>query len=229
MADTRIHISLFNSLRPLLSLLLLLPLMAVAQPRLEKPEIYLGAYGGVTASTVFFTPKVGGMSDLLKVPIGYTGGLVFRYGGHKCCALQVEAAYAQRGWREYSLSGGYDYTRTLHYIQLPVLAHIHFGNEHFRGFFNLGPQLGYCLLEQEKGVRQTSSVYQYNAIDHPFDWGVAGGFGVYGKARKVGVFQLDLRVQYSFGSLYNNSRAEHFAASNMLTAGLTLAYMWQIK
>lgn len=229
MADSRTYISLSVSLRHLLAALMLLPLLAAAQPRLEHPEMYLGAYGGVTASTVFFSPKVGGMSDLLTVPIGYTAGLMFRYGGHKCCALQVELGYGLRGWREYSASGGYDYTRTLHYIQLPLLAHIHFGNEHFRGFVNLGPQLGYCVLEQEKGTRQTASVYQYKTIDHPFDWGVAGGLGFYGKHRKAGVFQLELRAQYSFGSLYNNSRAEHFAASNMLTACVTFAYMWQIK
>lgn len=228
MADTRIHILLSRSIK-LLGVLLLATGYAAAQPRLEHSEIYLGAYGGVNASTVFFSPKVGGMTDLLKVPIGYGGGLMFRYGGHKCCALQVELGYIQRGWREYSQSGGFDYTRTLHYIQLPLLAHVHFGNEHFRGFFNLGPEIGYCLLEQEKGTQQTASVYQYNKIDHPFDWGVAGGLGFYGKARRVGVFQLEIRAQYSFGSLYNNSRAEHFAASNMLTVGATLAYMWQIK
>ena len=228
MAYTRTHI-LLSKRTNLIGLLLLVAMYVAAQPRLERSEIYVGAYGGVTASTVFFSPKVGGMSDLLKVPIGFDGGLVFRYGGHKCCALQVELAYAQRGWREYSATAGYDYTRTLHYIQLPLLAHIHFGSEHFRGFFNLGPEIGYCLLEQEKGIRQTASVYQYNPINHPFDWGVAGGLGFYGKARRVGVFQLEIRVQYSFGSLYNNSRAEHFAASNMLTAGINLAYMWQVK
>ena len=209
--------------------LLSVVLHAAAQPRLEQPEIFVGAYGGVTASTVFFSPRVGGMTDLLQVPLGPNGGLMFRYGAHKVCAVQVEVGYAQRGWREYSKTDGYDYRRTLHYVQVPLLAHIHFGGEHAQGFVNIGPQLAYCVVSQESGTKQTASSYQYRAIDHPFDWGAAAGLGFYGMHRKAGVFQLELRVHYSFGSLYNNSRAEHFASSNTLTASLNFAYLWQVK
>ena len=213
----------------LLTLLLVLAVRVGAQPRLPHAEMFVGAYGGATVSTVFFTPEVGGMKDLLKVPLGWNAGAVFRYGAHKVCALQVEAGYAQRGWREYSADDGYDYRRTLHYIQVPLLAHIHFGGEHVQGFVNLGPQIAYCLASRESGTRQTASTYQYRPIDHRFDWGAAGGIGFYGMHRKAGVYQLELRVHYSFGSLYNNSRAENFAASNTLTASLNFAYMWQIK
>ena len=228
MAVTKIHILSSRGVR-LVVLLLLVAAQVSAQPRLDEPEIFLGAYGGATASTVFFQPSVPGMDDLLKSPIGWNAGLVFRYGGHKVCAFQVEAGYVQRGWREYSAKNGYDYYRKLHYVQIPMLAHIHFGGEHAQGFFNLGPEIAYCIMSQESGTKQTTSTYQYRAIDHPFDWGVAGGVGFYGMHRKAGVFQLEVRVHYSFGSLYNNSRAEHFAASNMLTASVNFAYMWQIK
>ena len=228
MAATRTRI-LSSTSAKLLVLLLLTGARMAAQPRLAQPEMFVGAYGGVTASTVFFTPTVSGMDDLLKSPLGWNVGAVFRYGAHKVCSVQVEAGYVQRGWREYSETGEYDYFRTLHYIQVPLLAHIHFGGEHFQGFVNLGPQIAYCAASNEKGTKQTASTYQYRAIDHPFDWGVAGGLGVYGLHRKAGVFQLELRVHYSFGSLYNNSRAEHFAASNMLTASLNFAYLWQIR
>ena len=211
------------------AVMLLTAVQLVAQPRLKQSEMFVGAYGGVTVSNVFFTPKVSGMGDVLKWPLGWNAGAIFRYGGHKVCSVQVEAGYAQRGWREYSESDGYDYTRKLNYIQVPLLAHIHFGGEHVQGFVNLGPQIAYCLASQESGTKQTASTYQYRAIDHLFDWGAAGGLGVYGIDRKVGVFQLEARVHYSFGSLYNNSRAEHFAASNMFTVSLNFAYLWQIK
>lgn len=228
MADTRIRILLSRSAK-LLLLLLLAGGRTYAQPRLAHAEMFVGAYGGVTASTVFFSPKVPGMGDLLKVPLGWNAGAVFRYGAHKVCALQVELGYAQRGWREYSAADGYDYYRKLHYIQVPFLTHIHFGGKHVQGFVNLGPQIGYCVASKESGTKQSTSTYQYRAIDHPFDWGVAGGLGIYGMHRKVGVFQLEARVYYSFGSLYNNSRAEHFAASNTLALSLNFAYLWQIK
>lgn len=213
----------------LAALLLFVAIRIAAQPRLEQPEMFVGAYGGVMVSTVFFSPKVPGMTDLLKVPLGYNAGAVFRYGGHKVCAVQVEAGYAQRGWREYSQSDGYDYYRKLHYVQVPLLAHIHFGGEHAQMFFNLGPEIAYCVASEESGTKQTASTYQYRAIDHQFDWGAAGGVGFYGMHRKAGVFQLELRVHYSFSSLYNNSRVEHFASSNTLTASLNFAYLWQIK
>lgn len=213
----------------MLVLLLMAGVRLSAQPRLEHAEMFVGAYGGATMSTVFFTPKVPGTSDLLKFPIGWNAGAVFRYGAHKVCSIQVEAGYAQRGWREYSSSGEYNYYRKLHYIQVPVLAHIHFGGKFVQGFVNVGPQIAYCIASQESGTKQTSSTYQYRDIDHAFDWGVAGGLGVYGMHRKAGVFQLEARVHYSFGSIYNNSRAEHFAASNMFTVSLNFAYLWQIR
>lgn len=228
MADTKTHI-LSSRGAKLIVLLLFAGVHLYAQPRLEHAEMFVGAYGGATVSTVFFSPKVPGMSDLLKVPLGWNAGVVFRYGAHKVCSFQVEAGYAQRGWREYSEKDGYDYYRKLHYVQVPFLTHIHFGGAHAQGFVNLGPQIAYCVASQESGTKQTTSVYQYRPIDHAFDWGVAGGLGFYGMHRKAGVFQLEARVHYSFGSLYNNSRAEHFASSNTLTVSLNFAYLWQIK
>lgn len=227
MVVSKIHILSSRGVR-LLLLLLLAVAQVVAQPRLKHPEMFVGAYGGVTFSTVFFTPKVAGMSNILTMPMGYDAGAVFRYGAHKVCAFQVEAAYAQYGWREYK-KDEYDYTRMLHYVQVPFLAHIHFGAPYFQGFVNLGPQIGYCVGSKESGTKQTESVYQYRPIDQAFSWGVAGGLGFYGMHRKAGVFQLEARVYYSFGSLYNNSRAEHFAASNTLMIGVNFAYLWQIK
>lgn len=227
MVDLRIHISSYKGVR-LLIMLLIAAMNIAAQPRLARSEMFVGAYGGATASTVFFSPSVGGMSDLLKVPISFNTGLVFRYGAHKVCALQVEAGYVQRGWREYS-DAGVDYYRKLHYVQVPLLAHIHFGGEHFQGFVNLGPQIAYCVASEESGNKQTTSTYQYRPIDQPFDWGVAGGLGFYGMHRKAGVFQLEARVHYSFGSIYHNSRAEHFASSNSMTLSLNFAYLWQIR
>ena len=62
-----------------------------AQPRLRTPEYYLGVHGGVSASTVMFTPTVPNMLPIYNACVlGGNGGLVFRYAGHKYCSLQVE-------------------------------------------------------------------------------------------------------------------------------------------
>ena len=125
-------------------LLAVLSISVSAQPRLRTPEIYIGAHAGVMGSTMLFKPNVAKI-DILQSPLSTNGGLVFRYAGHKVCAIQVEANYMQRGWCEQiTLQDGSvaDYTRKLDYIEVPLLMHLYFGKERFRGFVNLGPQIG---------------------------------------------------------------------------------------
>ena len=120
---------------------LCLPFSAFAQPRLRVPEFYFGFHAGVSASSVIFQPTVANMTPITKASVlGGNGGLVFRYAGHKYCAVQVELNYMHRGWAETGDAGRY--SRELHYLELPLLMNINFGSERWRGFFNLGPQIG---------------------------------------------------------------------------------------
>ncbi len=191
-----------------------------AQPRLSKPEYYLGVQGGVLASMMQFTPTV--KQSALSPHWGANAGLVFRYAGHKYCGLQVEANWMQRGWHETET----DYNRTLHYIELPLLFHLYFGKK-FRGFLNLGPQIGYCVAEEEKGTH-ASETGQYLKIDKPFDWGVAGGLGFYGRSI-AGTWQLEARFNYSLGDIYNNSKADWFTRSAHMNLSLNFAWLWEFK
>ena len=198
----------------------------VAQPRLRWPEVYLGAHAGALASTMIFQPSVQG-AELTNVLLAPNGGLVFRYAGHRVCAIQVELNYMQRGWKE--LSDDVNYTRRLDYIEIPLLMHLYFGGEHMRGFFNLGPQIGYCFHDVATGFPNPEYTHQYVDIQKPFDWGLAGGLGVYSRHEKVGLFQLEARCNYSFGAVFNNSTIDHFTFANSMNVSLNLAYMWQIK
>ena len=206
-----------------------------AQPRLRKPEIYIGAHGGVIASTVLFNPKVGGMKPITDGCIlGGTGGLVFRYSEQKCCAVQVELNYMTRGWREYSeateTSAAFNYTRKLHYLELPFLMHIYFGSQTWRGFVNVGPQIGYCIKDEGgEGVKQTTEVHQYMSIDNAFDWGVAGGLGFYCRTKNAGLYQFEARFNYSLGTLFSSKTSDYFRQSNSMNLSLGIAWMWEIK
>ena len=146
-----------------------------AQPRLRTPEFYLGFHGGVSASTVLFNPTVKNMSPITNACVlGGNGGLVFRYAGHKYCHFQVELNYVHRGWAEKSSSAYY--ARSLHYIELPILMNLNFGSKKCRWFFNLGPQIGYCVKDESKGdYVNASGSMEYQPIDHKFDWGLAAG------------------------------------------------------
>lgn len=198
----------------------------IAQPRLRRPEIYIGGHVGVMASSMLFKPTIQAI-DIAQSPLSLNGGLMFRYAGHKVCAIQVEANYMQRGWRE--VGEGYDYRRQLEYIEVPLLMHLYFGRKHFRGFLNLGPQIGYCFRDTDYGIKDTSQSHQYIPIQHPFDWGLAGGLGIYYRTNKIGLFQLEARFNYSFGSIFDNQKTDHFEFANPINLSINFAYLWEIK
>lgn len=210
----------------LLGGLLALSTLIMAQPRLRRPEIYVGGHAGVMASTVLFNPRFDGM-DILKSPLSVNGGLVFRYAGHKVCAIQAEINYMQRGWRE--VGTGVDYRRQLDYIEVPLLMHLYFGKKHFRGFLNLGPQIGYCFRDVSYGTPNPLYAHQYEKITKPFDWGVAGGLGVYYRTNKIGLFQLEARMNYSFGGVFGTSKIDYFTAASPINLSVNFAYLWEIK
>lgn len=203
-----------------------------AQPRLQEAEIYIGVHGGALASMAIWMPKIQGTEQLLNtVLLSGNGGFVFRYSKHKCCGLQVELNYMQRGWRE---NGDNDhlsvhYTRRLDYLELPFLAHIYFGSPHWRGIVNLGPQIGYCIHESSTGTKHPDDRTQYEPLDNKFDWGIAGGLGFYYRNQRAGVFQLEARFNYSLGDYFSNSKTAFFSQSHAMNLSLNLAYLWEIK
>ncbi len=215
--------------------LLIIAIGAQAQKRLLAPEMYIGVHGGVIGSTVLFNPARETMSPFLNGAIlGGTGGLVFRYSEQKCCGIQVELNYMQRGWREagVNVNGiGTNYTRKLHYLEIPFLMHIYFGKPSFRGFVNLGPQIGYCIKEEINNLNPEGYPDQpeYGKIMHPFDWGVAGGLGFYYRSRKAGIYQLEVRANYSLGTLFDNTVGADLRMSNSLNVGIHLAWLWEFR
>lgn len=211
-------------------LLLILSIAVSAQPRLRTPEMYVGAHAGAMASTMLFKPNIANI-DIMQSPLTINGGLVFRYAGHKVCAIQTELNYMQRGWRETITLGQttMDYTRQLDYIEIPLLMHLYFGKERFRGFFNLGPQIGYCIRDVATPLPEGVTAPHYLPIDKPFDWGLAGGLGCYYRTRHIGLFQLEARFNFSMGTIYNNRKVDYFSQSNAMNLSLNFAYLWEIK
>lgn len=218
----------------LFAILILTGTVLMAQPRLDKPEIFLGAHGGVKASTMLFSPSVKQL-DILHSPLTPNGGLVFRYAEHKVCALQVECNYMQNGWAEVygtEASNQTIYTRKLHYIQVPFLMHLGFGRKGFRGFFDLGPQIGFCVADQSYWSNTNAlqqNQLQHQPIDNKFDWGAAAGLGCYYKSQKAGVFQLEARFHFSLGGAFDVGQLEHFKMANPMGISLNLGYLWEFK
>lgn len=203
----------------------------LAQPRLRTPEFYVGFHGGVSASTMMFSPKVSYMTPITKACVlGGNGGAVFRYAGHKYCAIQLELNYLHRGWAEGNDEVGY-YTRSLHYIEVPFLMHINAGSDVCRWFFNFGPQIGYCVWDE--GNRGTlvngEGQTQYQEVDHPFDWGLAAGTGFSFPTPNAGVYELEFRFDFSFGGVFGTGVTDHFSMANPMDLSVNLAWLWPIK
>ena len=206
----------------------LMSLSMAAQPRLRAPEYWVGVHGGVSASTVAFRPSVAHMKPITNAcVIGGNGGLVFRYAGHKYCAFQTELNYVHRGWAEKDDAGN-RYSRSLHYIELPILMNLHFGSQVCQWFFNLGPQIGYCVKDEGNhgtlvnGAGQT----QYEPLAHRFDWGLLVGTGFYVRTRNAGVYQFEIRYDYSFGGVFGTNVTDHFSMASPMDLSINLAWMW---
>ena len=188
-----------------------------AQPRMQNPEYWIGAHGGVTASTVLFRPVQDNMSPITNASVlGPNAGLVFRFAGHKYCHFQMELNYMHRGWSQGNDEVGHK-QYNLHYVELPILMHLNFGSETCRWIFNLGPQIGYCVWDEKQ------------QITHPLDWGLAAGTGLYVRTRKAGVYELEVRFDYSFGGVYGTGLKDKYNIASPMDLSINLGYYWPIK
>lgn len=218
-----------------IGLLLLVAVAVAAQPRLRQPELYFGVQAGVNAAAMDFYPAVPLMTPITQaVTLSPLGGFVFRYSGQKCCAVQVELNYMQRGWAEKgtetSSGTAVAYVRRLHYIEMPVLMHIYFGKKVARGFINLGPQIGYCIADDKgTGTRQTVREQQYAAIDNRFDWGVTGGLGMSFRTMNAGSYMVEARFGYSFGTIFSSDLTDYFQSSRPMNLSIHVGWLWEFK
>jgi len=191
----------------------------LAQNRLDKPEIYIGANFGQTGSMVGFKPTIN-QGFLL----GYNGGFVFRYIGDKYMGVQAELNFSQRGWNEKSGL----YSRQLNYVELPFLTHMYLGNKG-RVFFNVGPKISYLLSEKVlvNGTPNTETQHT-TLVQNPFDYGLCAGLGFLFNIKR-NVFQLEARGYYALSDVFSNDKRDYFATSNNMNASVNLAWLIQVK
>ena len=80
--------------------------------------------------------------------LGFNGGATIRWNTEPNLGIQAELNFTQHGWEEkFEEKPQYKYSRTVNYMELPFLTHIHFGSKRVRVFVNLGPKIGYALSD----------------------------------------------------------------------------------
>ena len=237
----------------ILFLFLALPWSLFAQIGEHRNTLSVGPTAGWNITNIKFTPKVE-----QKGFGGFSGGVALRYTVEKyfstICSIQLELNYAQMGWKEdikdinnnpvinATTGAAENYSRTINYIQVPLLAHLAWGKEKkgLNFFFNAGPQLGAYISESTKsnfdfdkrnmGDRVSSVVAQDTMkVEHKFDYGIAAGLGVEYSIPKVGHFLLEGRYYYGLGNIYGDSKRDYFASSNYQTICIRLTYLFDLK
>lgn len=225
---------------------------ANAQVGDHRNDLSVGVNGGYTLSSVGFTPKVN-----QKQHGGLTGGLTFRYVCEKyfntICAVQAELNYSQIGWKENildiddqpvinSVSGQPEqYSRTINYLQIPVMAHLGWGREvkGLQFFFQAGPQVGIFMSESTKmnfKLEERNTADRVNniiaqdtmAVENKIDYGIAAGIGLEYSHPKVGHIQLEARYYYGLGNIYGDSKKDYFGKSNFGNILVKLTYLFDI-
>lgn len=198
---------------------------AVAQKKFQQ-ELSVGASFGTTFSTVSFSPT----KVQQKMKLGYTGGVTLRWVTEKNLGLQAELNFAQQGWNEmFEDQPEYKYSRTINYLELPILTHIYFGNKNFRFFINLGPKIGYAFGEKTdenlNGASPNTENTQHDmAIEKKFDWGLCGGPGIEIRTG-IGSFLLEGRYYYALGDIFNSRQEDYFSKSASQVFSAKISYL----
>ena len=227
--------------------------LAHAQIGDHRDNFAIGVNGGYVLSNVGFEPKV-----TQGFHGGITGGLSMRYVCEKyftmICSIYGEINYVSVGWKEDPLTNtdlpvinpetgvAEQYSRTINYVQIPIMAHLAWGREDkgFNFFINAGPQFGIYLSESTSknyttpyisgdGCRVNPTVAQETMpVEKKFDYGIAVGLGTEYSHPKVGHFLLEGRYYYGLGDIYGNSKRDYFGKSNLGNIVIKATYLFDI-
>lgn len=202
------------------------------------PHVWVGGHAGMTMSEMSFSPSV--RQSMVQ---GMTAGLSFRYAEERHVGLIAELNISQRGWKEDFEGAPFSYSRRLTYMELPVLTHIFFGSPKFKGFFNLGPVVGYMIGDNIKSdfdyahpdqvpgfpLSNRSTEQMAMEIKNKFDYGITAGAGCEFVVKRRHAFTLEVRYYFGLGNIYPSSKKDTFSASRGTSIMVTLGYMFRLK
>ncbi|WP_286849229.1 MULTISPECIES: porin family protein [unclassified Proteiniphilum] len=225
----------------IVSVILMCSSFIYAQKETFKSELYIGAGGGVASSSMDFVPGI-----QQKLNIGFHGGIAAKLISEKHLGLIGELNFAQRGWKEeFDPELGFDYSRTLNYVEVPFMTHIYFGNS-FRFIINVGPQISFLIGDKQKmsqaladdlEARRSASPdarigvqYSPRSEMSVVDYGLIGGAGVALKT-PIGDFDLEGRYYFGLGDLFTSRRSENafFSRSAHRAIEAKLTYYVKIR
>lgn len=203
-----------------------------------KPHISVGGRAGISMSQIAFSPAV-----KQKMLGGTTGAINIRYAEEKIFGLIAELGWSQRGWEENFEESPCSYSRTLTYIQLPLLTHIYFGKPRSKFFINLGPEFAYMISDNissnfdyrnpmgaegfPKGARMTEQMSL--DVKSRFDYGITAGVGFEFYVTPRNSISIEGRYYFGLGNVFPAAKADTFSASRNSSIEVTLGYNFRLK
>jgi hypothetical protein len=212
-------------------LFLLTTCFAYSQNKSFTPEWAFGFNGGTTFSKVSFTSSIRVPQELL---LQSSGGITVRYISENHFGIQGELNFSQRGWQEVTDTIHLNkLTRSLAYLELPLMTHIYFGlGKRVNFIFNIGPQISWFLNEKvvDKEINTPDEIPPYYdmAVQRKFDYGIKGTVGLEFRTG-IGSFILDGRYYFGLSDIYQNTRSDLFQASSNKVIGVNLTYLFRVK
>jgi len=201
------------------------------------PHISVGAHAGASLSQYTFNP-----SSRQSFHTGFAAGVRFRYAEERHVGLLAELNIEQRGWKEDFQDAPFSYSRTLTFIELPVMTHIFFGSRTFKGTVNLGPQVGYMIgssISSNFDYENPAAVPGFPArravdqmkmpVKNRFDYGIAAGLGIEWAVTRAHAVTLEGRFYYGLGNIFASSRRDPFSASRGISIMVTAGYWFRLK
>lgn len=202
-----------------------------------KSQIFVGARGGVSMGMMSFSPSVKQSWN-----IGSTGAVSVRYTEEKLFGIVAELGWVTRGWKENFEEAPLSYSRSLTYINLPVMTQIRFGSRRFKTFINLGPQFAYMIgssIKSDFDYMNPASVSGFPAnrqteqlkldIKNKFDYGICASIGFEFFVQPRHSILLEGRYYYGLGNIFPSRKADHFSASRNMSLEITLGYSFRLK
>ena len=178
----------------------------------QYPKYAVGLRGGTSWSMMLFNPSISQPS----MPMTYHAGAQFRMISEKYCGIKLELNYAQKGFKD---TYGH---RRLDYIELPFMTHITFGQQLFRFFIDLGPEIAYLI--QDNIILSDAQQHSLPAKNR-FDYGIVGGLGFELNTR-TGIYTIDARYHFGLNNVMGNSASEYFKSSTNQCITFSLAYLF---
>lgn len=203
-----------------------------------RAHVSVGGHAGMTLSSMTFQPSV-----QQKMVTGLTMGATFRYAEEKNFGLIAEINLSQRGWSEDFKGADFKYNRVLTYVEIPILTHIYFGGRRFKGFVNLGPQVGYMIgdkISADFDYRNPASVegfplqnrmldQMWMKVSKRFDYGITGGLGCEFYLRPRHSITFEARYYFGIGNIFPDKKRDVFSASRGSSIIVTFGYNFRLR